>query len=33
VLSIKNAQIVKNEELEEVNIYIEKGKIKDIVPE
>jgi allantoinase len=33
VLRIKNARIVKNEELEEVNIYIEKGKIKNIVPE
>ena len=32
MLRIKNARIVKNEELEEVNIYIEKGKIKDIVP-
>jgi len=33
VIRIKNARIVKNEELQEVNIYIEKGKIKDIVPE
>jgi allantoinase len=32
VLRIKNARIVKNEELKEVNIYVEKGKIKDIVP-
>jgi len=33
VLRIKNARIVKNEELKEVNIYVEKGKIKDIVPQ
>jgi allantoinase len=32
VLRIKNARIVKNEELKEVNIYVERGKIKDIVP-
>jgi dihydroorotase-like cyclic amidohydrolase len=32
VLRIKNARIVKNEELEEVNIYVEEGKIKDIIP-
>jgi len=32
VLRIRNARIVKNEELKEVNIYVEKGKIKDIVP-
>ena len=32
MLRIKNARIVKNEELKEVNIYVEKGKIKDIVP-
>ena len=32
MLRIKNARIVKNEELKEVNIYVERGKIKDIVP-
>jgi len=32
VLRIKNARMVKNEEWKEVNIYVEKGKIKDIVP-
>jgi allantoinase len=32
VLRIKNARIVKNEGLKEVNIYFERGKIKDIVP-
>jgi allantoinase len=32
VLRIKNARIVKNKELKEVNIYLEEGKIKDIVP-
>ncbi len=31
MIRIKNARIVKNEELQEVNIYIEKGKIKNIV--
>jgi allantoinase len=32
VLRIKNARMVKNEEWKEVNIYVERGKIKDIVP-
>jgi len=32
VLRIKNARIIENEQLKTVNIYIEKGKIKDIVP-
>jgi len=32
VIRIKNARIVRNEELKEVNIYVEKGKIKNIVP-
>jgi len=32
VLRIKNARIVENDQLKMVNIYIEKGKIKDIVP-
>jgi len=32
-MRIKNARIVKSEELQEVNIYIEKGKIKSIVSE
>jgi allantoinase len=32
VLRIKNARMVKNEELKEVNIYVEGGKIKDILP-
>ena len=32
MLRIKNARMVKNEELKEVNIYVEGGKIKDILP-
>lgn len=32
MLRIKNARIVENDQLKTVNIYIEKGKIKDIVP-
>ena len=32
MLRIKNARIVKNEGLKEVNVYVERGKIKDIVP-
>jgi len=33
MIRIKNARIVENEQLKTVTIYIEKGKIKDIVPE
>ncbi|MEA2087489.1 MAG: amidohydrolase family protein, partial [Candidatus Caldatribacteriota bacterium] len=33
MLRIKNARVIENEQLQTVNIYIEKGKIKDIVPE
>jgi len=32
VLRIKNARVVKNGQLKTVTIYVEKGKIKDIVP-
>jgi len=32
VLRIKNARIIENEQLKTVAIYVEKGKIKDIVP-
>jgi len=32
VLRIKNARIIENEQLKTVTIYVEKGKIKDIVP-
>jgi len=32
VLRIKNARIIENDQLKMVNIYVEKGKIKDIVP-
>ncbi|GAB4115242.1 MAG: allantoinase AllB [Candidatus Caldatribacteriota bacterium] len=32
MLRIRNARIVKGKKLETVNIYIEKGKIKDIIP-
>ncbi|MCJ7455450.1 amidohydrolase family protein [Candidatus Bathyarchaeota archaeon] len=32
MLRIKNARMVKNEEWKEVNIYVEEGKIKDILP-
>jgi len=32
VIRIKNARIVEKNKLKTVNIYIEKGKIKDIVP-
>jgi len=32
VLRIKNARIIENELLKTVTIYVEKGKIKDIVP-
>jgi len=33
VIRIKNARIVEKNQLKPVNIYIEKGKIKDIAPE
>ncbi|GAG29295.1 unnamed protein product, partial [marine sediment metagenome] len=32
MLRIKNARIIENEQLKTVTIYVEKGKIKDIVP-
>jgi allantoinase len=32
VLRIKNARIIENDQLKTVTIYVEKGKIKDIVP-
>lgn len=32
MLRIKNARIIENERLKTVTIYVEKGKIKDIVP-
>ncbi|GAJ20362.1 unnamed protein product, partial [marine sediment metagenome] len=32
MLRIKNARVVKNGQLKTVTIYVEKGKIKDIVP-
>jgi len=32
VLRIKNARIIENEQLKTVTIYVEKGKIKSIVP-
>jgi len=32
VLRIKNARIIENEQLKTVTIYVERGKIKDIVP-
>lgn len=33
MLGIKNARIIESEQLKTVTIYVEKGKIKDIVPE
>jgi len=33
MLRIKNARIIENDQLKMVNIYIEKGKINNIVPE
>ena len=32
MLRIKNARIIENEQLKTVTIYVEKGKIKDIIP-
>ena len=32
MLRIKNARIIENEQLKTVTIYVEKGKIRDIVP-